>query len=84
VAKAEAALAEEARAVAPFDRRALMGRLPVDDVRADFGAMGLGMRRTAHEAAHVGIGVHRQDGIDVVERPRPRPQTWSRQHMHGH
>src|SRR5918995_5599188 len=65
---AEAALAEEARTVAPFDRPAPMGWLAVNDIRADLRAMGLRMRRSAHEAAHLGIGIHRQDGVDIVER----------------
>src|ERR671911_160420 len=38
---AEAALAEEARTVAPFDRPAPMGWLAVNDIRADLRAMGL-------------------------------------------
>ena len=49
--------------------------LPVDDVGADLGAMGFRLRRPAHEAAHLGIGIHRQDGVDVVECARPKPQT---------
>src|SRR6185503_3174081 len=62
---AEAALAEEARTVAPFDGPASMGGLAVDDVRPDLRAMSFHMRWTAHEAANLGIGIHRQDGIDV-------------------
>src|SRR5918993_6056901 len=53
---AEAALAEEARAVAPFDRPASMGWLSIGDVGADLRAMGLCLWRSAPEAAPPGHG----------------------------
>src|SRR5690349_5200805 len=60
-----------------------MRRPPVDDVGADLGAMGLGGWRAAHEAAHLGISVHRQYGVEIVEGTLPQPQARSGEHPHA-
>lgn len=79
----ETHLAEKARLIAPFDRPSPFRRWQaLDEMLVEFGAVGGRIRRTADEAAHLGIAVHRHDGVEIVEFARPQVQPARLERLH--
>jgi hypothetical protein len=78
----EAALAEEARPVAPFDRPPEIGRGVLDDVTADLDAVRHRLGQATDVAVHFFVGVHGEDRLKIVERALTQAQSRSLKRLH--